>query len=668
MYLNVTEIESALAALHAAYPATSELIASPHPTHGGRTTHVLRVGARGAHDVDGVLLLGGVHAREWVPPDALVSLAADLLEAYADGTGLGYGGASYTAAHVHRIVETLNLFFFACVNPDGRMHSQTVAPGWRKNRRPAPSGMNGPDCVGVDLNRNFDFLWDHAAKFAADSGVSASASPCHPTLYRGPAAASEPETRNVVALLDAYPRIRWHLDVHAAVPVVLHSWGSDENQSTNPGDSFLNPALDAVRGRVGDGVGEYLSPRDAGVAGTLAQRLSQGVQAAHGALYGVEQAMTLYATSGASDDYAFSRHFADPTRTKVYAWTIECGTSFQPSWAVAESVIEEVSSGLIRFALGAHEVTDGLAVTLRTGALAFVDVPEAETTARAIVWDCSGDREVHFEVTVGPTGGFTLPLGGAVTVPAPGFGATGQGRVWVAWTAGPAGATASGTITVRCVETDESWTLAVSANSVPRPSVAVALVLDRSGSMAWGAGDGRTRAEVLREAAGVFLEVLQPENGIGLVRFDHDADPVLAVVRAGPETFGPGRAAAQAAVAAHVPNPLGATSIGDGVTAAAALLGAVDDYDQSAMIVLTDGQENAPAWIADVSASLNDKVFAIGLGAPADINPAALTSLVDGAGGWVGVSGTLSVDDRFLLAQYFLQVLAGATNQQIVTS
>ncbi len=444
--------------------------------------------------------------------------------------------------------------------------------------------------------------------------------------------------------------------------------GSDENQATNPGDSFLNPALDAVRGRVGDGVGEYLSPRDAGVAGTLAQRLSQGVQAAHGALYGVEQAMTLYATSGASDDYAFSRHFADPTLTKVYAWTVECGTSFQPPWAVAESVIEEVSSGLLRFALGAHEVTDGLAVVLRSGAVAFVDVPEGETTARALVWDCSGELDLHFEVTAGPTGGFTLPLGAAVTVPAPGFGATSQGRVWLTWTAGVAGSTATGSITVRCVETNESWTLPVTANSVPRPSVAVALVLDRSGSMAWGAGDGRTRVEVLREAAGVFLEVLQPENGIGLVRFDHDAEPVLAVVRAGPETFGAGRAAAQAAALAHVLNPSGATSIGDGVVAAAALLDAVDDYDESAMIVLTDGQENAPAWIADVSASLNDRVFAIGLGEPADINPAALSALADGAGGWVAVSGSLSVDERFLLAQYFLQVLAGVTNQQIVVS
>ena len=359
MYLNVSEIEAALVALNDAYPMLTELITMPNTTHEGRTCRVLRVGVHAADQVDGLLLLGGVHAREWIPPDALVSLGADLLEAYEGGTGLGYGGASYSVAQVTQLLETLNFFIYPCVNPDGREHSQTAAASWRKNRRPAPPGSPGATCVGVDLNRNFDFLWDHEVKFASDSGVSASSSPCHPTLYRGPAPGSEPETRNVVWVLDTHPRIRWHLDVHSAVPVVLHSWGSDENQSADPTQSFGNPALDSVRGRIGDGIGEYLSTRDQTIVTALAERFDAGVVAAAGTHYGVEQAMTLYPTSGASDDYAFSRHFADPAMGKVYAWTVECGTSFQPAYAVAESVIREVSSGLIAFALDVHEVTDG---------------------------------------------------------------------------------------------------------------------------------------------------------------------------------------------------------------------------------------------------------------------------------------------------------------------
>lgn len=314
-----------------------------------------------------------------------------------------------------------------------------------------------------------------------------------------------------------------------------------------------------------------------------------------------------------------------------------------------------------------HEVTDGLRVALRTPHVDFTGVPEGETTGRAVLFECSGDLDVHLEVSSGPTGPFALPLGPATTVAAPGHGATSDGRIWLTWQAGPAGTTASGAVTVRCVETGETWTVPVSATSVPRPTAAAVLVLDRSASMAWPAGDGRSRADVLREAASVFIEVLQPENGVGVVHFDHDAQTPLAVQVTGPETFGPGRAAALAVVASHAPNPAGATSVGDGVEAAATALDvAAGSFDVTAMVVVTDGQENAPRWLADVAGAIDDHVFAIGLGEPADIDPAALATLTRGAGGWVAVSGRLSVDERFLLGQYLLQALAGVTNQQVV--
>lgn len=348
-YLNVAEIESALQNLAAAYPDAAELIVCPNVTHEGRPTHVLRVGTSGASEVDGVLLLGGVHAREWVPPDALVAVAADLLEAHQLGTGLGFGGQQFSAPDVRQIVENVNLFVVACVNPDGRQHSQTGDALWRKNRRPHPSGG---DCVGVDLNRNFDFLWDHLATFAADSGVNTSVDPCNKNVYRGPAVASEPETRNIVWVLDTYPRIRWHVDVHSAVPVILHSWGSDQNQTIEPAQTFLDPAFDTVRGRPDDTTyGEFITHTDLDAITALSVRMNDAVTAVRGDDYGVEQAYGLYPTSGASDDYAFSRHVADATKGKVYGFTIECGHTFQPTWAEAENVIREVSSGLVALSL-----------------------------------------------------------------------------------------------------------------------------------------------------------------------------------------------------------------------------------------------------------------------------------------------------------------------------
>ncbi len=349
-YLNVAEIESALLNLATAYPKTAELLPCPNLTHEQRRTHVLRIGTQGPGAADGVLLLGGVHGREWVPPDALVSLAADLLEAHARGTGLGYGGATFSAGDVRRIVETLNLFVCPCLNPDGRHHSQTNVALWRKNRRPRPTSGS---CDGVDLNRNFDFLWDHVHKFAADSRVQTSADPCS-DVYRGPSPASEPEVRNVLWLLDSHPRIRWHIDVHSAVPAVLYSWGSDQDQTTHPDQTFLNSAFDTVRGRPGDtAYREYIAAPDLAVVTSVATRVNDAVKAVRGDDYGVEQAFGLYPTSGASDDYAFSRHAADPSTPMVYGFTIECGHSFQPAWSEAEEVIREVSAGLMGFCLAA---------------------------------------------------------------------------------------------------------------------------------------------------------------------------------------------------------------------------------------------------------------------------------------------------------------------------
>jgi murein tripeptide amidase MpaA len=132
-YLNVDEIESALENLAGAYPAATQLITVPHRTHEGRVSHVLRLGAA-ASGRDGVLILGGVHAREWVPPDALIALAADLLEAFDLGTGLGYGGKSFAAGDVRQLMHTMNVYVYPSGNRDGRQFSQSSDPQWRKNR------------------------------------------------------------------------------------------------------------------------------------------------------------------------------------------------------------------------------------------------------------------------------------------------------------------------------------------------------------------------------------------------------------------------------------------------------------------------------------------------------------------------------------------------------
>src|SRR5215212_6972688 len=147
-YLNVRQVESAL--LAAARPRNdpfTELITLPNPTWEGRTCRALKIAKGNDTERMGVYFIGGVHAREWGSPDILISLIHRLTRAYRTNSGLSIGGKDFTAAQIQSIVDTLEVFVFPQVNPDGRNYSMTVDPGWRKNRRPASSSNSG--CPGV---------------------------------------------------------------------------------------------------------------------------------------------------------------------------------------------------------------------------------------------------------------------------------------------------------------------------------------------------------------------------------------------------------------------------------------------------------------------------------------------------------------------------------------
>ena len=265
-YLNVTEIDSALKGLAKGYPGITELIPLPHTTSQGQPSNALRIGTNKA--ADGVLFIACAHAREWGGAEICVSFATDLLESYTTKAGRTYGGKSFTALQVQAIIEGLNVIVFPCVNPDGRRYDQKYDKVmWRKNRNPKESGGIA-DRIGVDINRNYSFLWDFKKAFDPESysafgftGLSTTVASEDPSdeLYHGSAPDSEAETRNVESLFDAYPRIRWFLDIHSYSGDVMWSWGDDTDQTTDPSMNFRNPAYDGKRGVEG-GYGETSIP------------------------------------------------------------------------------------------------------------------------------------------------------------------------------------------------------------------------------------------------------------------------------------------------------------------------------------------------------------------------------------------------------------------------
>lgn len=315
-------------------------------------------------------------------------------------------------------------------------------------------------------------------------------------------------------------------------------------------------------------------------------------------------------------------------------------------------------------------------VTLDTPVINFIEVPEGETRLGAAVFSVNACEPVHFTVVSGPT----VTSGPAATM----FGVLAspitadpdidtKGRLWLTYQGTSDGDMATGTVTIRCDETGGEFVVALTANTIRRPTAAIVMVLDQSNSMNFdsGIGPGIEREDVLKFSAPTAVVVLEDEHAMAVCSFDQDAHPGIGITPAA----GAGKFTINAAIASYSPNPSGWTSIGEGVAFAHDILDPVPvtDYDVKAMVVLTDGQENhgphARRYIADVAdliSSLNGHVFAIGLGRAEVLNATALQALCEGNNGYMSMTGDLTPDATYRLAKYYQQIFAGVTNNDIV--
>jgi hypothetical protein len=372
--MRAQQIEEALLDLETSFPALCTRTTFPGQTFQSRQHSYVKIAsASGVRPA--VLLIGGVHGREWAPPDALVSLARNLLVGFSSGSGitfpamtvrpLGEPPVAYKAwtidkATVQKILTAVDLYILPLVNPDGREYDLThlSSPGWRKNRSPQAGGQ-----IGVDLNRNFNIIWRFEDYYDVPlyklrylNTTPASTDPPEDT-YRGSVAHSEQETKNVESLLDGLP-IHYFADVHMSGRKLLYSWGLEENGS-DPAMTFQASALDRKR----DGLitGDPLLPpgrtdykeflpdaapnRVTSRAKAIADLMHDGIlravnggklpvssspQQAHSE-YQVGQSAFLYLpdlgpNSGCSDDYACSRQFLLANREPIFAYTLETGS------------------------------------------------------------------------------------------------------------------------------------------------------------------------------------------------------------------------------------------------------------------------------------------------------------------------------------------------------
>ena len=176
----------------------------------------------------------------------------------------------------------------------------------------------------------------------------------------------------------------------------------------------------------------------------------------------------------------------------------------------------------------------------------------------------------------------------------------------------------------------------IAATPEPAPDQDVMLVIDRSGSMSGDAGTGQTKIEEAKDAASLFVQLIESNAGhrVGLVSFStsagvdepiDDVNPAKKTQLIGPDPFSTGAVGGL--------NPDGWTSIGDGIDNAQTQFGGPTS-NASTILLLTDGLQNTPPMIEAAAADLGDAtVHAIGLGTEANLDGALLSDLAQSSGG-----------------------------------
>ncbi len=233
-----------------------------------------------------VLYCSLIHAREPAGMATLLNVMHHLAANYG------------VDPEITALVNTRELYFVPCQNPDGYLWNETLNPYgggmWRKNLR-----VNGDGSQGVDCNRNYGFEWGY-------DDLGSSPYPSSDT-YRGAAPFSEPETQAIRDFVQSHHISIIH-NLHSYANLVIWPWGYDYQYSDRE-DFYAN---------LGDSLTQF-------------NGYAEGIS------------WTLYPTNGDADDWAWGDTLAKP---RIISLTTEIGGSSDGFWPDPSRIPTLVSQNL----------------------------------------------------------------------------------------------------------------------------------------------------------------------------------------------------------------------------------------------------------------------------------------------------------------------------------
>ncbi|XP_066030074.1 mast cell carboxypeptidase A-like [Pocillopora verrucosa] len=178
--------------------------------------------------VKGLIFIAcGIHAREWISPATCMYLIHQLLN-FLDRD-----------EEIANMTETFEWFFLPVFNVDGYEFTHKEDRLWRKNRRVFDSSLPA-DCIGVDLNRNFN-----NSKWGSDLNSHDTCS----EQFSGESPFSEIESFNVATYLtDRRSDLIAFFDFHSYGQLWMSPWGWREDRPSDYDEmkTLMRAATDAI--------------------------------------------------------------------------------------------------------------------------------------------------------------------------------------------------------------------------------------------------------------------------------------------------------------------------------------------------------------------------------------------------------------------------------------
>ena len=247
-------------------------------------------------DEPDLLYMANMHAREVITPEIMLYFLNYLVDNYG------------TNPEITDLVNNREFWIIPTQNPDGHVYCETVDPMWRKNRR-----NNGDGTYGVDLNRNYGYMWGYD-DYGSNPNTSSS-------TYRGTGPFSEPESQVIRDLCISHNFV-FCLSYHSYSNLWLFPW-SYVAQNTPHHEIFMELANNCV--------------------------------AYNGYIPGNYAMGTIYRVNGDVDDYMYGEQ---TEKNMIFGFTPEVGNEFWPPENEIQTLCEENLEPNLYMARIAHLLAD----------------------------------------------------------------------------------------------------------------------------------------------------------------------------------------------------------------------------------------------------------------------------------------------------------------------